>query len=75
MISLDVLDSASIQSGAVPVYPIKQGFLRQVVYLNPTGESQVLPVYTGLMWFGEFTIEYRLQVLGGVYCSTQTIRC
>lgn len=74
MISLDVLDYAPIQSWAVPVYPIKQVFLRQDVYFNPTGESQVLPVYTGLMWFREFTIECR-QVLGGVYRSTQAIRC
>lgn len=74
MIPLDVVDYAQIQSQVVPGYPAKQVSLQLDVYLNPLGKSQVLPVYTGLMWFGEFTAECRLQVLVGV-CAAQKIRC
>lgn len=58
MIPLDVVDYAQIQSQVVPVYPTKQVSLQLDVYLNPLGKSQVLPVYTGLMW--------------GVYLRVQT---
>lgn len=66
LIPLDVVDYAQIQSQVVPGYPAKQVSLQLDVYLNPFGKSQVLPVYTGLMWFGEFTVERRLQVFVGV---------
>lgn len=66
MIPLDVVDYAQIQSQVVPVYPTKQVSLQLDVYLNPLRRSQVLPVYTGLMWFGEFTFKCRLQVSVGV---------
>ena len=75
MIPLDVVDYAQIQSQVVPVYPTKQVSLQLDVYLNPLGKSQVLPVYTGLMWCGEFTSECRLQVLVGVCCTAPKIRC
>lgn len=50
-----MVDYAQIQSQVVPVDPIKQVSLQQDVYSKPLGKSQVLPVYTGLMWFREFT--------------------
>lgn len=75
VIPLDVVDYAQIQSWVVPVYPTTQVSLQLDVYLNPTGKSQVLPVYTSPMWFREFTSERRLQVLVGVCCCAQKIRC
>lgn len=49
-----------------PSYPAKQVSLQLDVYLNPFGNSQVLPVYTSLMQSRDFAIEFRLQVLVGV---------
>lgn len=62
VIPLDVVDYTHIQRKVVPVYPTKQVSLQLDVYLNPLGKIQVLPVYTGLMWF--WGVYLRVQTTG-----------
>lgn len=65
MIPVDVVDYARSQIQVLSSLPNQTVLSSTRCLFESPWERQVLPVYTDLIWFGEFTLEYRLQVLVG----------